>query len=101
MIQEFKTFILRGNVMDLAIGVIIGATFSSIVTSLITDVITPLILSPAMELAHVKDLEQLRLGGSGAIKIGKFLAAIINFILTAFILFLIIKGINKTTKKKK
>jgi len=87
--------------MDLAIGVIIGATFSSIVTSLITDVITPLILSPAMEFAHVQDLAQLGIGKGGAIKIGKFLAAVINFILTAFILFLIIKGVNKTIKKKK
>lgn len=91
---------MRGNVMDLAIGVIIGASFSGIVTSLITDVITPLILSPAMEAAHVKDLEKWGIGKGEAIKVGKFLAAVINFLLTAFILFLIIKGINKATKKK-
>ena len=101
MFNEFKTFVMRGNVMDLAIGVIIGASFSAIVTSLISDVITPLILSPAMEAAHVKDLAQWGVGKGEAIKIGKFLAAVINFLLTAFILFLIIQGINKSTKKKK
>ena len=101
MLQEFKTFIMRGNVIDLAIGLIIGASFSAIVNSLISDVITPMILSPAMEAAHVKDLEQWGVGKGETIKIGKFLAAVINFLLTAFILFLIIKGINKASKKKK
>lgn len=92
---------MRGNVMDLAIGVIIGASFSAIVTSLISDVITPLILSPAMDAAHVKDLAQWGIGKGEAIKIGKFLAAVINFFLTAFILFLIIKAINKSSRQKK
>ncbi len=101
MLKEFKTFIMRGNVVDLAIGVIIGAAFSAIVTSLITDVITPMILAPAMKTAHVEDLQNWGIGAGKTIKIGKFLAAVINFLLTAFILFLIIKSINKATKRKK
>jgi large conductance mechanosensitive channel len=101
MLKEFKQFIMRGNVVDLAIGVIIGAAFSGIVTSLITDVITPLILSPAMETAGVNDLADWGIGKGNTIKIGKFFAAVISFLLTAFILFLIIKGINRFTKKEK
>ncbi|MBI1837747.1 MAG: large conductance mechanosensitive channel protein MscL [Flavobacteriia bacterium] len=101
MFKEFKTFIMRGNVMDLAIGVIIGAAFSNIVSSLITDVITPLILSPAMEAAGVNDLATWGIGSGHNIKIGKFFASVITFLLTAFILFLIIKGFNRLTKKEK
>jgi len=101
MLKEFKTFLMRGNVMDLAIGLIIGAAFSSIVNSLIIDVITPLILAPAMETARVKDLSEWGVGKGEVVKIGKFLAAVINFALTSFILFIIIKAINKATKKKK
>jgi large conductance mechanosensitive channel len=101
MFKEFKTFILRGNVMDLAVGVIVGAAFSTIVTSLITDVITPWLLAPSMRLAHVEDLEKWGIGQGNTVKIGKFLAAVINFILTAFILFIVIKAINKATSLKK
>lgn len=101
MLKEFKQFIMRGNVMDLAIGVIIGAAFSGIVTSLISDVITPMILSPAMETAGVNDLAEWGIGKGNTIKIGKFFAAVITFLLTAFILFLIIKGFNRLTKKEK
>lgn len=97
-IKEFKDFALKGNVVDLAIAVIIGAAFGTIVSSLVDDVITPLLLTPALKAANAEDLEQL---SWGAVKYGKFLAAIIKFIIIAFVLFLIIKGMNKLMEKKK
>lgn len=98
MIAEFKAFALKGNVVDLAIGVIIGAAFSKIVTSFIEDVITPLLLKPALEAANLKKLEDLTIFGS--VKYGMFLSAVINFIIVAFVLFLVIKGINASRKKE-
>jgi len=98
MLKEFKEFAMRGNVVDLAVGVIIGAAFSTIVNSLITDVLTPLLLKPALEFAQLNKLEDLT--AFGVVKYGKFLAATINFIIVAFVLFLIIKGINSAKKKK-
>lgn len=96
MLKEFKAFIMRGNVVDLAVAVILGAAFSAIVTSLVTDVITPLILKPAMESLHVSDLADLQWNG---VLFGKFIAAIINFIVVAFCIFLMIKGMNRFKKK--
>ena len=98
MISEFKAFAMKGNVMDLAIGVIIGAAFGKIITSLIEDVITPLLLKPALEAAHLSKIEELTIFGS--VKYGAFLSAIINFIIVAFILFLIIKGVNHARKQE-
>ncbi|HEX8576081.1 MAG TPA: large conductance mechanosensitive channel protein MscL [Flavobacterium sp.] len=98
MISEFRAFAMKGNVVDLAIGVIIGAAFSKIITSLIEDVITPLLLKPALEAANLSDINQLTAFGS--VKYGQFLSAIINFVIVAFILFLIIKGINATKRKQ-
>ncbi|HXB42334.1 MAG TPA: MscL family protein, partial [Bacteroidia bacterium] len=63
-ISEFKKFAMRGNVIDLAVGVVIGAAFSNIVTSLINDMITPLILKPALDAAHLTNLEELTAFGS-------------------------------------
>ncbi len=97
MLKEFKTFIMRGNVVDLAVAVIIGAAFSAIVNSLIADVITPLLLKPAMESMGVNELEKLAWNG---VLYGKFLASVINFVVTAFIIFMMIKGMNKMQKKK-
>lgn len=97
MIKEFREFIAKGNVMDLAIAVILGAAFSSIVSSLVEDVIAPLLLAPALEAARVKDLEALTWG---AVKYGKFLAAILNFLIIALVLFLVIRGINRLNRKK-
>ena len=97
-ISEFKEFATKGNVIDLAVGVIIGAAFNKIVSSLIDDVITPLILKPALEAAHLSSIEQLT--AFGGIKYGVFLSAVINFIIVAFVLFLIIKGINNLKKKE-
>ena len=95
--SEFKMFAMRGNVVDLAIGVIIGGAFGKIVSSLIDDVITPLLLKPALEAANLTRLEDLMLFGS--VKYGNFLAALINFVLIAFVLFMIIKGMNAAKKK--
>lgn len=98
MLSEFKAFAMRGNVIDLAIGVIIGGAFGKIVSSLIEDVITPLLLKPALEAAQLSKLEELTI--FGAVKYGSFLSAVINFVIIAFVLFLIIQGINKTKKKE-
>jgi large conductance mechanosensitive channel len=97
-LSEFKQFAMRGNVLDLAIGVIIGAAFEKIVSSLIEDVITPLLLKPALEAAHLTRLQDLTMFGS--VKYGVFLASTINFILVAFVLFLVVKAINTTRIKE-
>jgi len=97
MLSEFKAFAMKGNVIDLAIGVVIGAAFGKIVSSLIEDVITPLLLKPALEAAKLSEIEQLV--AFGGVKYGMFLSSLINFVIIAFVLFLIIKGIN-TYKKK-
>lgn len=96
-IKEFKEFALKGNVVDLAIAVIIGAAFGAIVSSLVDDVITPLLLTPALKAANAEDLDKL---AWGAVKYGKFLSAIIKFIIIALVLFLIIQGMNKMKRKK-
>lgn len=97
ILKEFKEFAMRGNVIDLAIGVIVGGAFGKIVSSLIDDVITPLLLKPALDAAHLSKLEDLKLFGT--VKYGSFLSSTINFVIIAFVLFLIIKGINATKKK--
>ena len=97
MLKEFRQFALKGNVIDLAVAVIIGAAFGAIITSLVDDVITPLVLTPALEAANVQDLDKLVWGN---VKYGNFLAAIIKFIIVAFILFMIIKGLNKFKNKE-
>lgn len=96
-ISEFRDFALKGNVMDLAIGVIIGAAFGKIVTSLVEDIITPVILKPSLEAAGVSKIEDWAPGG---MLVGKFLSAVITFIIVAFVLFLIVKGINAMRKKE-
>ncbi len=98
MLKEFREFAVKGSVVDLAIGVIIGATFTKIVTSLVDDVITPLLLKPALDAANLSDLDQYTV--LGTVKVGKFISAILNFIIVAFILFLIVKGINRLKKKE-
>jgi len=98
MLKEFKAFAMRGNVVDLAVGVIIGGAFGKIVGSFIDDVITPLLLKPALEAANLSHLNDLTV--LGTVKYGVFLSAVINFVIVAFILFLIIKGMNAAAKKK-
>jgi len=96
-LKEFKEFAVKGNVVDLAIGVIIGGAFGAIVSSLVTDVITPLLLTPALKATGAANLEGLVLNG---VAYGKFLAAVINFLCIAFVLFILVKGINKMKKKE-
>jgi len=97
--KEFKDFALKGNVLDLAVGVVIGAAFNAIVKSMVDDIITPLLLTPALEAAHLKNLTELVIPGT-AVKYGNFLSNVISFIIVAFVLFLIIKGVNATRKKE-
>lgn len=97
MLKEFKAFILRGNVVDLAVAVIIGAAFGAIVSSMVTDVLTPLILNPVMEHLHVTKLEEVAWNG---VLYGKFIATVINFVVVSFVIFLMVKGMNKAIKKK-
>jgi large conductance mechanosensitive channel len=98
MIKEFKEFAMKGNVVDLAVGVIIGGAFGKIVGSFIDDVITPLLLKPALEAAHLTKLEELTIFGS--VRYGVFLSAVINFTIVAFVLFMLIKAMNASKKKE-
>lgn len=95
--KEFKDFAIKGNVVDLAIAVVMGAAFAAIVSSLVDDVITPLILTPALNAIGAKDLNQLVWNN---VKYGNFLANVIKFIVIAFVLFLAIKGVNRMKKKE-
>jgi large conductance mechanosensitive channel len=97
MLKEFREFALKGNIVDLAVAVIIGGAFGAIISSLVDDVITPLLLTPALDAVGAKDINQLTWG---TVKYGNFLAAIIKFIVIAFVLFLIIKAMNKMIKKE-
>ena len=97
MIKEFKEFVMQGNAVDLAIGVVIGAAFGNLVSSLINDVITPLLLKPALDEANLSNIADLKWG---AVKYGSFLSNIISFVIVAFVLFLIIKGMNSAKKKE-
>ena len=92
MLKELKAFLLRGNVVDLAVAVIIGAAFGAIVTSFVNDIITPLILNPALEAAHVKNIAELTWNG---VAYGSFLSAVINFIVIGTVLFFIVKAAEK------
>ncbi|HEX5651489.1 MAG TPA: large conductance mechanosensitive channel protein MscL [Chitinophagaceae bacterium] len=97
MLKEFREFALKGNIVDLAVAVIIGGAFGAIISSLVDDVITPLLLTPALDAVGAKDINQLTWG---TVKYGNFLAAIIKFIVIAFVLFLIIKSMNRMIKKE-
>lgn len=97
ILSEFKTFIMRGNVVDLAVGVIIGGAFNNIVKSLIEDVITPLALNPLLERAHVNTLSEFTWHSA---KLGMFLSSVISFLLTAFVLFMLVKVMNKIRLKE-
>ncbi len=97
-LKEFKEFAVKGNVVDLAVAVVIGGAFGKIVTSLVEDIITPAILTPALEKANLKNLSELTFPGT-AIKYGNFLSQIISFIIIAFALFLVVKGVNSFKRK--
>lgn len=99
MLKEFKEFAIKGNVVDLAVAVVIGAAFGKIVTSLVEDIITPAILTPALKAINAENLAQLVIPGT-AIKYGNFLSAAISFIVIAFALFIVVKGINRLKKEE-
>ena len=101
LLAEFKEFIMRGNVMDMAVGVIVGGAFTAIVTSLNED-----ILSPVLGIFGGTDFSNLtvKLGTSDAAPVltyGNFITAIINFLITALVIFLLVKGLNTLSSKFK
>ena len=117
MLKEFKEFAMRGNVVDLAVGVVIGGAFGKIVTSLVGDIIMPPIgrltggvdfkelfinLDPAKLTkagAAVKTLADAKDAGAAVIAYGAFLNTILDFVIVAFCIFLVVKGMNKLWKK--
>jgi large conductance mechanosensitive channel len=96
-IKDFKTFALKGNVMDLAVAVIIGAAFGAIVTSLVDDIITPLLLTPALNALHLENIAELHWG---AVKYGNFLSAVIKFLIFALVIFMLVRSLSKLHKKE-
>lgn len=99
-VKEFREFIARGNVMDMAVGVIIGGAFTGIVSSLVDDLLMPLLglLTGGMNFADLA--VQIGPGEGDVLRYGSFIAAIINFLLIALVLFLLIKTINRLHRKK-
>ena len=96
MLKEFKEFIARGNVIDLAVGVIIGSAFGKIVTSIVDDILMPLI---GMIIGGV-DFTGLSLKiGEAEVKYGNFIQNVIDFLIVAFCIFLIVKLVNRATEK--
>ena len=98
-IEEFKKFIMRGNVMDMAVGVIVGGAFTSIVTSLNQDILTPV-----LGIFGGTDFSNLKVTlGSGenapVLCYGNFITAVVNFLITAFVIFVLVKAINKIGDK--
>ena len=111
MIKEFKEFINKGNVMDMAVGVIIGGAFGTIVTSLVNDIIMPVIslITGGIDFSgwfislngqKYATLAEAEEAGASVLAYGKFISAVIYFIILAFIIFLIVKAMNKMKKKK-
>lgn len=106
IVAEFKEFITRGNVMDMAVGIIIGGAFTAIVTSLVNDLLMPVIgvLFGGLDFSTLKYVVRAADEAAGieeaAIKYGSFIQAIVNFLLIAVVIFLMVKGINKMRRKK-
>ncbi|WP_017931502.1 large conductance mechanosensitive channel protein MscL [Robiginitomaculum antarcticum] len=110
MISEFKSFAMKGNLVDMAVGFVMGSAFATVVTSFIADVFMPAIspLMGGLDLSEWKIvLEEPVIGADGVITdpgaviaLGSFLTAIISFIIVAFVMFMIIKGMNKAKKKE-
>ena len=98
MLKDLKDFLLRGNVVDLAVGVIIATAFGAIINSFVNDIITPLLLNPALEAANVQNIAELAWNG---VTYGKFLSAVINFVVIGTVLFFMIKAIEKAQNLRK
>jgi len=112
MLKEFKEFIAKGNVMDLAVGVIIGAAFATIVASLTDSIIMPLIGAVGGDVdfsdkyvvlsgsvAPGTSLEAAKAAGANVLAWGAFVSAVINFVILAFVIFLMVKAVNKVLRK--
>ena len=99
LIAEFKQFIARGNVMDMAVGVIVGGAFKAIADSLVTDIINPILGIFAGGNESLSALA-IHLPGGGDLLIGSFLNAVLNFLIMAFVVFCLVKSINKFHRKK-
>ena len=98
-LAEFKTFIARGNVLDLAVGVIIGGAFSAITTSLVNDILNPIlgIITGGNEALSGLSFQ---LPGGGALMLGNFINAVLNFLIMAFAVFCLVKAVNRLHRKK-
>ena len=99
LIAEFKQFIARGNVMDMAVGVIVGGAFKAIADSLVNDIINPILGIFAGGNESLSALA-IHLPGGGDLLIGSFLNAVLNFLIMAFVVFCLVKSINKFHRKK-
>jgi large conductance mechanosensitive channel len=110
-IAEFKSFIMRGNVVDLAVGIIIGAAFTSIVSSLVKDIFTPVIgllvggidftnIFVTIKGAHEATLEAAQKAGAVTLNVGLFLNAVIQFLIVAFAIFWVVKAISRFQRKE-
>ena len=97
MLKEFREFAIRGNVMDLAVAVIIGGAFGKIVTSLVNDILTPLI---GLMMGGVNFSELSITVGSAVVKWGAFFQSIIDFIIIAFVIFLLVRAMNRLKKEE-
>ncbi len=115
MWKEFKEFAVRGNVMDLAVGVIIGAAFTAIVTSLVNDVFNPFLglVTGGLDFTNVfvtlkegtapgpyATLEAAKAAGAATVNVGLFLNAVLNFVLVAFVVFVLVRGINRLRREE-
>lgn len=96
MLKEFKEFATRGNIMDLAVGVVIGGAFQAIINSLVSDIIMPAV---SIFTGKVNFSDMVFTVGSASIKYGNFITAIVNFLIIAFSIFLVITYLNKLNKK--
>ncbi|OGE81487.1 MAG: hypothetical protein A3H72_02655 [Candidatus Doudnabacteria bacterium RIFCSPLOWO2_02_FULL_48_8] len=97
MLKEFKEFAVKGNALDLAVGVVIGAAFTSIVNSLVNDIFNPL-----LNMFGRVDFTRWTLGlpGPGVLRLGSFISAVINFLIVAFAVFLLVKQLNRFRRKE-
>ncbi len=99
LMEEFKKFIMRGNVMDMAVGVIVGGAFTAIVTSLNQDILTPILgIFGGIDFTNLS----VKLGSGEAAPVlayGNFITAVLNFLITAFVIFMLVKGINALNEK--
>ncbi len=111
MLHEFKDFIAKGNVMDMAVGIIIGAAFTAIVGSLVADLINPIIslfmggvdfsgLYATLDSSTHASLAAAEEAGAPVFAYGRFIMAIINFLVIAFVVFMLVRAVNKTKKKE-